>query len=52
MIKELLPRQSSIGVIYNPAEANAVAVKLLKKAAQANGLKLYTETALTIDDVE
>ncbi|MEZ9895003.1 ABC transporter substrate-binding protein, partial [Vibrio lentus] len=51
--KELLPKVSSIGVVYNPAEANAVAlIKLLKKAARANGLKLYTATALTIDDVE
>lgn len=53
LIKELLPKASSIGVVYNPAEANAVAlIKLLKKAARANGLKLYTATALTIDDVE
>ncbi|CAK2369311.1 putative ABC transport system substrate-binding protein [Vibrio crassostreae] len=53
LIKELLPEANSIGVVYNPAEANAVAlVGLLKKAARDFGFTLYTERALTIDDVE
>ncbi|CAH7250603.1 ABC transporter substrate-binding protein [Vibrio chagasii] len=53
LIKELLPEANSIGVVYNPAEANAVAlVGLLKKAARDFGYELYTEKALTIDDVE
>ncbi|MEZ8322465.1 ABC transporter substrate binding protein [Vibrio cyclitrophicus] len=53
LIRELLPQASSIGVVYNPAEANAVAlVGLLKEAARDFGITLYTEKALTIDDVE
>ncbi|CAH7144765.1 ABC transporter substrate-binding protein [Vibrio chagasii] len=53
LIKELLPEANSIGVVYNPAEANAVAlVGLLRKAARDFGYELYTEKALTIDDVE
>ncbi|MCX2759506.1 ABC transporter substrate-binding protein [Vibrio sp. Sgm 22] len=53
LIKELLPEANSIGVVYNPAEANAVAlVGLLKKATRDFGFTLYTERALTIDDVE
>ncbi len=53
LIKELLPQASSIGVVYNPAEANAVAlVGLLKKSARDFGFTLHAEKALTIDDVE
>ncbi|MEZ9300062.1 ABC transporter substrate-binding protein [Vibrio splendidus] len=53
LIKELLPNADSIGVVYNPAEANAVAlVGLLKKSARDFGFTLHTEKALTIDDVE
>ncbi|MCF7486142.1 MULTISPECIES: ABC transporter substrate-binding protein [Vibrio] len=53
LIKELLPQASSIGVVYNPAEANAVAlVGLLKKSARDFGFTLYTEKVLTIDDLE
>ena len=53
LIKELLPNADSIGVVYNPAEANAVAVVgLLKKSARDFGFTLHTEKALTIDDVE
>ena len=53
LIKELLPEASSIGVVYNPAEANAVAlVGLLRKATRDFGYKLHTEKVLTIDDVE
>lgn len=53
LIKELLPNAGSIGVVYNPAEANAVAlVGLLKKATRDFGFTLHTAKALTIDDVE
>lgn len=53
LIKELLPEANSIGVVYNPAESNAVAlVSLLKKASRDFGYELHTEKALTIDDVE
>ncbi|MCZ4307891.1 ABC transporter substrate-binding protein [Vibrio atlanticus] len=53
LIKELLPNAVSVGVVYNPAEANAVAlVGLLKQATRNFGFTLHTEKALTIDDVE
>ncbi|WP_139684769.1 ABC transporter substrate-binding protein [Vibrio tasmaniensis] len=53
LIKELLPNAGSIGVVYNPAEANAVAlVELLKQATQDFGFTLHTAKALTINDVE
>ncbi|ARP37757.1 ABC transporter substrate binding protein [Vibrio syngnathi] len=53
LIKELLPNAGSIGVVYNPAEANAVAlVGLLKKSTLDFGFTLHTAKALTIDDVE
>ncbi|MEZ8189331.1 ABC transporter substrate-binding protein [Vibrio sp. 1F279] len=53
LIKELLPNAVSVGVVYNPAEANAVAlVGLLKQATRDFGFTLHTEKALTIDDVE
>ncbi|MGI9888784.1 ABC transporter substrate-binding protein [Vibrio chagasii] len=53
LIKELLPEANSIGVVYNPAESNSVAlVALLKKACRDFGYELHTEKALTIEDVE
>ncbi len=53
LIKELLPEANSIGVVYNPAESNAVAlIALLKKASRDFGYELHTEKALTIEDVE
>ncbi|MFA0248619.1 ABC transporter substrate-binding protein [Vibrio sp. 10N.261.45.A4] len=53
LIKELLPNAVSVGVVYNPAEANAVAlVGLLKQATRDFGFTLHTAKALTIDDVE
>jgi putative ABC transport system substrate-binding protein len=53
LIKELLPNAGSIGVVYNPAEANAVAlVGLLKQATRDFGFTLHTAKVLSIDDVE
>ena len=53
LIKELLPEANSIGVVYNPAESNAVAlIALLKTVSRDFGYKLHTEKALTIGDVE
>ncbi|MEZ8009973.1 ABC transporter substrate-binding protein [Vibrio sp. 10N.222.54.F12] len=53
LIKELLPNAVSVGVVYNPAEANAVAlVGLLKQSTRDFGFTLHTAKALTIDDVE
>lgn len=53
LIKELLPNADSVGVVYNPAEANAVAlVGLLKQATRDFGFTLHTAKVLSIDDVE
>ncbi|ELO1811288.1 ABC transporter substrate-binding protein [Vibrio fluvialis] len=53
LIKELMPNVKSIGVVYNPGEANAVSLmELLKVAAKKNGVKLVEATALKSADVQ
>ncbi|MDN3610539.1 ABC transporter substrate-binding protein [Vibrio ostreicida] len=53
LIKEILPEVKSIGVVYNPGEANAVTlVKLFKQSAQAQGIKVVEATALKSADVQ
>ncbi|NIY82141.1 ABC transporter substrate-binding protein [Vibrio hepatarius] len=53
LIKEILPNAKSIGVVFNPGEANAVAlVELLKQSAEAQGLKVIEATALKSADVQ
>jgi putative ABC transport system substrate-binding protein len=53
LIKEILPNAKSIGVVFNPGEANAVAlVDLLKQSAEAQGLKVVEATALKSADVQ
>ncbi|KHA61251.1 ABC transporter substrate-binding protein [Vibrio variabilis] len=53
LIKELLPDVKSIGVVFNPGEANAVTlVKLLKESAKAHGLEVVEATALKSADVQ
>ncbi|MGR5235712.1 ABC transporter substrate-binding protein [Vibrio alfacsensis] len=53
LIKEILPAAKTIGVVYNPGEANAVTlVKLLKESAQAKGLTVIEATALKSADVQ
>jgi putative ABC transport system substrate-binding protein len=53
LIKELMPNVKSIGVVYNPGEANAVSLmELLKKSAKAHGLKVVEATALKSADVQ
>ncbi|KDM92570.1 ABC transporter substrate-binding protein [Photobacterium galatheae] len=53
LIQEILPNAKRIGVIYNPGEANAVAlVDLLRKAAKEKGLELVEGTALKSADVQ
>ncbi|ODP96106.1 ABC transporter substrate-binding protein [Salinivibrio sp. SS3] len=53
LAKELLPNLSSIGVVYNPGEANAVTlVELLKEAAEQHGIKVIEGTALKSADVQ
>ncbi len=47
LIKEILPNVKSIGVVYNPGEANAVSLmELLKLSAAKHGIKLVEATAL------
>ncbi|EPR4994757.1 ABC transporter substrate-binding protein [Vibrio navarrensis] len=53
LIKEILPNAKSIGVVYNPGEANAVTlVELLKKSAAEKGLQVVEATALKSADVQ
>ncbi|WP_119560559.1 ABC transporter substrate-binding protein [Vibrio cholerae] len=53
LIKEILPNVKSIGVVYNPGEANAVSLmELLKLSAAKHGIKLGEATALKSADVQ
>ncbi|EOX3360681.1 ABC transporter substrate-binding protein [Vibrio cholerae] len=53
LIKEILPNVKSIGVVYNPGEANAVSLMaLLKLSAEKHGIKLVEATALKSADVQ
>lgn len=53
LIKELLPNVKTIGVVYNPGEANAVSLmKILKDSATKNGLDIVEATALKSADVQ
>ncbi|MEZ9832349.1 ABC transporter substrate-binding protein [Vibrio breoganii] len=52
LIQEILPDVQTIGVVYNPGEANAVSlVQLLKAAAKEQGLTVIESTALKSADV-
>ncbi len=53
LIQEILPQVKSIGVVFNPGEANAVTlVNLLKESAEAKGIKVVEATALKSADVQ
>lgn len=53
LIQEILPQVKSIGVVFNPGEANAVTlVELLKVSAAAQGIKVVEATALKSADVQ
>lgn len=53
LIKEILPNVQSIGVVYNPGEANAVSlIELLKLSTAKHGLQLVEATALKTADVQ
>ncbi|MEH0665666.1 ABC transporter substrate-binding protein [Vibrio scophthalmi] len=53
LIQEILPEAKSIGVVFNPGEANAVTlVELLKEAAAEKGLTVVEATALKSADVQ
>lgn len=53
LMQELVPDLKAIGVVYNPGEANAVAlVDLLKSAAKTKNIKVVKGTALKSADVQ
>ena len=53
LIKEIMPNVKSIGVVFNPGEANAVTlVTLLKENAKAHGISVFEATALKSADVQ
>ncbi|WP_038172919.1 ABC transporter substrate-binding protein [Vibrio pacinii] len=53
LIKEIMPNVKSIGVVFNPGEANAVTlVELLKQSASEHGIKVVEATALKSADVQ
>ena len=53
LIKEILPNVKTIGVVYNPGEANSVSLMtLLKESVAKNGLELVEATALKSADVQ
>lgn len=53
LIKEIMPNVKSIGVVYNPGEANAVSLmELLKASTQKHGIILVEATALKSADVQ
>ena len=53
LIKEIMPDVKSIGVVFNPGEANAVTlVNLLKEDAKAQGISVFEATALKSADVQ
>ncbi len=52
LIKEVLPKVKTVGIPYNPGEANAAAlVRLAESLAPAQGLKIVTAAAPTSGDV-
>ncbi|GAL34552.1 ABC transporter substrate-binding protein [Vibrio maritimus] len=53
LIQEIMPDVKSIGVVYNPGEANAVSLmKLLKESTDKRGIELVEATALKSADVQ
>jgi putative tryptophan/tyrosine transport system substrate-binding protein len=52
LVKELVPAVSKIGVIYNPGEANSVAVlERIKQESQSRGVEIVESTANRSSDV-
>ncbi|WP_420856679.1 ABC transporter substrate-binding protein [Vibrio palustris] len=53
LIQEMMPNVTSIGVVYNPGEANSVSLmQLLKVSAAKAGIKVVEATALKSADVQ
>ncbi|MCJ2377277.1 ABC transporter substrate-binding protein [Vibrio sp. ZSDZ34] len=53
LIKEIMPSVKTIGVVFNPGEANAVSLMaLLKDSTKKHGIELVEATALKSADVQ
>lgn len=53
LIKEIVPDAKSLGVVYNPGEANSIVqVEWVKKAAKKNGLEVKEASAVTTAEVQ
>lgn len=53
LIKEILPNVKTIGVVYNPGEANSVALmEMMKQSAQEQGIDIVEATALKSADIQ
>jgi putative ABC transport system substrate-binding protein len=53
LMKELMPNAKTIGVVYNPGEANSISLlTLLKDATDKLGMELVEATALKSADVQ
>ncbi|MDE1325376.1 ABC transporter substrate-binding protein [Vibrio aestuarianus] len=53
LIKEIMPNVKTIGVVFNPGEANAVSLmELLKSSTKKHGIELVEATALKSADVQ
>ncbi|MBD1565568.1 ABC transporter substrate-binding protein [Vibrio sp. SA48] len=53
LIKEIMPNVKTIGVVFNPGEANAVSLmELLKSSTKKHGIDLVEATALKSADVQ
>ncbi len=52
-MKEILPNIKTVGVVYNPGEANSISLMtLLKESVAKHGLELVEATALKSADVQ
>lgn len=52
LLKKLVPKAKTVGLLYNAAEANSVMqIKLAKTALKAQGLKVVTKTVASTNDV-
>ncbi len=53
LMKEILPNIKTVGVVYNPGEANSISLMtLLKESVAKHGLELVEATALKSADVQ
>ncbi len=53
LLMQLFPDTKTIGIVYNSSEANSeLQVKLFKKAAEAENLKIETGTVTSVNDID